>query len=120
MISRRRAVAALTVAGTLLAVTGCGGGGSTTTHAARTQTRIPIAGAVRPEPGGADQSGGVVAWVGHTPVTRSALEHRIAIEVHSEESGAAVPVPPAFSACVAQLATGASGAGRSAAELRAR
>jgi foldase protein PrsA len=120
MVTRIRAMAALTLAATPLAVTGCGGGVSTTAHAARTQTRIPIAADARPEPGGTNQSGGVVAWVGHTPVARSALESRIAIEVHSEESSGAVPVPPAFSACVAQLAAGASDAESSATQLRGR
>ncbi len=123
MSTRCRPLAAFALLAAVLATNGCGGGGSTTKPAATTRTpaRLPIAADARPEPGGPNRAGGVVvAWVGRTPITHAALESRIAIEVRSEESSAAVPVPPAFSACIAQLAAAASGANSSAAQLRGR
>jgi foldase protein PrsA len=62
--------------------------------------------AASPEPGGPVQSGGVVARTGNAVITSSALESRLAMEAREQPSALdeGVPVPPAFTGCVAHMA----------------
>lgn len=69
----------------VLGVAGCGGASH---KGDQTTGRLtPLASSVRPAPGGAAQSGPVVAEVAGTPIYKSALEHRMAIETRAEASG---------------------------------
>jgi foldase protein PrsA len=132
VVIRHRSWIASALAIVLIAATGCGGGTpkkadtASTTHdpPSTTQTQavtsLPVDPSAHPEPGGSNQSGGVVARVGSIPITRSALESRMAIEVRSEEAPAILPVPPAFTDCIARLATGGSAAASSTAQLKDR
>lgn len=105
----RRAVCGLVL---VVGVAGCGGGGTSGGSATATATRTsdePIATAV-PAPGGVVQSGGAVVKVGDESIMRSAVEARMAVEARSEGPGSGtVPVPPAFTSCIAALAAAQSG-----------
>jgi foldase protein PrsA len=98
------AVAALTAFGLI----GCGGAPSH--QATPTQTaRLPVDPAARPAPGGTNQAGAAVVVIGNSQITKSALDSRLLIEARSEAPNqraaeAIVPVPPAFTDCIAKLA----------------
>ncbi len=101
-----RAIVGAAIAMAILS--GCGGGGSTKKDPPATSASsrsLPIDSAARPEPGTQTKSGGVVVWVGHTPIYRSQLDRRLAIEVHAESPAERfLPQPPAFTSCIARLA----------------
>jgi parvulin-like peptidyl-prolyl isomerase len=99
-------VAALAV----LLVAGCGGSSShngdpSAGKVSQAAARKPVPASVVPAPGGAVQTGGVVARVGEYVITRSAFENRMRIELLSEPPAERIlPVPPAFTGCIARLA----------------
>jgi PPIC-type PPIASE domain len=86
-------------------------------HTSKAPRSLPIDPDAKPQPGGVDQSGPVVARIGHIPITNAALQSRMEIEARTEEEPAVVPVPPAYTACVARLAVAASVAGDSPGRL---
>jgi foldase protein PrsA len=125
MGTRFRLLASAVTATTLLAWSGCGSHdadpkSTSQSHTSHPPTSLPIDPNAKPQPGGADQSGPVVAWVGHTPITRAALLSRMEIEARTEEEPAVVPVPPAYTACVARLAVAAPVASSSSGQLVSR
>lgn len=74
--------------------------------------RTPVNATAIPVPGGVAPRGPVIARVGNYIITRATLESRLAIEARAERPGMQiVPVPPAFSACVARLVAEADGSG---------
>jgi foldase protein PrsA len=116
----------------IIGLAGCGGGGSRAVSSRAVSSRPGVAASVVsdvavPAPGGLVQAGGVLVRVGGAAITRSAFDSRMRMEALGESfSDPIVPVAPAFSACIAQLAILANGPGSSAghavsrASLRAR
>lgn len=74
-----------------------------------------------PAPGGVAPSGVVVARVGAFVITQPELASRIAIDAHEEpRSERVVPVPPAYTSCIAYLRTHGESGGHAAAATTAQ
>jgi hypothetical protein len=114
----RRVGAAVSICA-VLAVAGCGGGGSSST-AGRSDPAAVTAAAREADPNA------VVVRVGGSAITKASFEHALVIAARSEEPNPVVPVPPDFTDCVTRLKASsegsASGGGSapSAATLRTR